>query len=315
MGEVARPGRRAVGRDHAAGGRELPDQRPAHRRGAHPRPGPDQGRGGARSMRELGIARRPTRPPPSARPPRRSRDGSWDDQFPIDVFQTGSGTSTNMNANEVIANRAAEQLGRPVHPNDHVNARPVEQRRHPVRHPPRGHAMACVNDLMPALDAPGRARSRRKARRVRRRRQVGPHPPHGRHAGDARPGVRRLRRAGRATGSSGWRRRLPRVGGAGRSAARRSAPASTPRPASPRAVIERARRVDRPAAHRGAQPLRGAGRPRRAGRGSAASCGRSPSACTRSPTTSAGWAPARAPAWARSTSRTCSRARRSCPAR
>ncbi|WP_405010796.1 class II fumarate hydratase [Kitasatospora sp. NBC_01539] len=48
--------------------------------------------------------------------------GRWDDQFPVDVFQTGSGTSSNMNANEVIATLAAERLGRPVHPNDHVNA-------------------------------------------------------------------------------------------------------------------------------------------------------------------------------------------------
>ena len=52
--------------------------------------------------------------------------GEHDDQFPVDVFQTGSGTSSNMNANEVIANRAAELLGaeigdRVVHPNDHVN--------------------------------------------------------------------------------------------------------------------------------------------------------------------------------------------------
>ena len=52
--------------------------------------------------------------------------GEFDDQFPVDVFQTGSGTSSNMNANEVIANRAAELLGesvgdRVVHPNDHVN--------------------------------------------------------------------------------------------------------------------------------------------------------------------------------------------------
>ncbi|HJZ68328.1 MAG TPA: class II fumarate hydratase [Blastocatellia bacterium] len=53
-------------------------------------------------------------------------EGRWDSQFPIDIFQTGSGTSTNMNANEVIANRAAEILGlergaKAVHPNDHVN--------------------------------------------------------------------------------------------------------------------------------------------------------------------------------------------------
>jgi fumarate hydratase, class II len=54
-------------------------------------------------------------------------EGRWDKQFVVDIFQTGSGTSTNMNGNEVIANRANEILGskrgayRPVHPNDHVN--------------------------------------------------------------------------------------------------------------------------------------------------------------------------------------------------
>jgi len=48
--------------------------------------------------------------------------GEWDEHFPIDVFQTGSGTSSNMNANEVLATLASERLGRPVHPNDHVNA-------------------------------------------------------------------------------------------------------------------------------------------------------------------------------------------------
>ncbi|MCW2502625.1 MAG: class fumarate hydratase, partial [Actinomycetia bacterium] len=48
--------------------------------------------------------------------------GRWDNEFPIDVFQTGSGTSSNMNANEVIATLASERLGTPVHPNDDVNA-------------------------------------------------------------------------------------------------------------------------------------------------------------------------------------------------
>ena len=48
--------------------------------------------------------------------------GEHDDAFPVDVFQTGSGTSTNMNANEVIATLAARTLGRSVHPNDDVNA-------------------------------------------------------------------------------------------------------------------------------------------------------------------------------------------------
>lgn len=55
-------------------------------------------------------------------------EGRFDEQFPVDVFQTGSGTSSNMNANEVIANRAVELSGgdrfaieKPIHPNDHVN--------------------------------------------------------------------------------------------------------------------------------------------------------------------------------------------------
>lgn len=54
-------------------------------------------------------------------------EGKWDSQFPLVVWQTGSGTQSNMNANEVIANRANELAGhplgsqKPIHPNDHVN--------------------------------------------------------------------------------------------------------------------------------------------------------------------------------------------------
>src|SRR5439155_17421771 len=76
--------------------------------------------------------------------------GAWDDHFPIDVFQTGSGTSSNMNANEVIANLAAERLGRAVHPNDHVNA---SQSSNDV-FPSALHLAATnqiVNDLIPSL--------------------------------------------------------------------------------------------------------------------------------------------------------------------
>jgi fumarate hydratase class II len=76
--------------------------------------------------------------------------GRWDDQFPIDVFQTGSGTSSNMNANEVIASLATEKLGRPVHPNDHVNA---SQSSNDV-FPSSIHiaaTSAVVNELIPAL--------------------------------------------------------------------------------------------------------------------------------------------------------------------
>lgn len=59
--------------------------------------------------------------------------GSLTDHFPLVVWQTGSGTQTNMNANEVISNRAIEKLGgqlgskTPVHPNDHVNMSQVSQ--------------------------------------------------------------------------------------------------------------------------------------------------------------------------------------------
>jgi fumarate hydratase class II len=74
----------------------------------------------ARVNRELGLLE-PAMAEIVERAAREVADGKWDDQFPIDVFQTGSGTSTNMNANEVIAHRATELLGRKVHPNDHVN--------------------------------------------------------------------------------------------------------------------------------------------------------------------------------------------------
>jgi len=83
-------------------------------------------------------------------------DGKMDEQFVVDIFQTGSGTSTNMNANEVIANRAIEFLGGTrgdkglVHPNDHVN---MSQSTNDV-FPTATHAAAVemlVADLLPAL--------------------------------------------------------------------------------------------------------------------------------------------------------------------
>ncbi|WP_337062083.1 class II fumarate hydratase [Kineococcus sp. G2] len=77
--------------------------------------------------------------------------GRWDAEFPVDVFQTGSGTSSNMNANEVIATLATERLGRPVHPNDHVNA---SQSSNDV-FPTSVHVAATsavVNELVPALE-------------------------------------------------------------------------------------------------------------------------------------------------------------------
>jgi fumarate hydratase class II len=76
--------------------------------------------------------------------------GEHDDQFPIDVFQTGSGTSSNMNANEVIAHLASERLGAPVHENDHVN---MSQSSNDV-FPSAVHlaaALAITEDLVPAI--------------------------------------------------------------------------------------------------------------------------------------------------------------------
>src|SRR4030081_1196487 len=84
-------------------------------------------------------------------------EGHWDSQFPIDIFQTGSGTSSNMNANEVIANRCSQLAGKPIgskdpiHPNDHVN---MGQSSNDVI-PTAIHiavAESVRNELMPALD-------------------------------------------------------------------------------------------------------------------------------------------------------------------
>ena len=77
--------------------------------------------------------------------------GAYDDQFPIDVFQTGSGTSSNMNANEVVASLAGERLGQPVHPNDHVNASQSSNDVFPSAiHIAATHAV--VRTLIPALE-------------------------------------------------------------------------------------------------------------------------------------------------------------------
>jgi fumarate hydratase class II len=84
-------------------------------------------------------------------------DGQLDDHFPIDVFQTGSGTSSNMNANEVIANRAIELMGGtigskdPVHPNDHVNAGQSSNDVFPTAVHLAAYESAST-DLLPALD-------------------------------------------------------------------------------------------------------------------------------------------------------------------
>ena len=172
---------------------------------------------------------RAARPPKSPSASRRGRPvaaGEHDDQFPIDVFQTGSGTSTNMNVNEVIASNLA---GEGVHPNDHVNMGQSST----TSSPAAVHLLRSTrdrNDLLPALDeARGVARAKARSRRHRQDRS---HAHDGRRPGHARSGVRRLRRAG-ALGERA-RRRDARAGLArSRSAAPRSAPVSTRIPSSP----------------------------------------------------------------------------------
>jgi fumarate hydratase class II len=92
--------------------------------------------------------------------------GRWESEFPLDVFQTGSGTSTNMNMNEVLATLATERSGQPVHPNDHVNA---SQSSNDV-FPSAVHIAACMSakeDLLPALHHLART-LRRKQRQFAR---------------------------------------------------------------------------------------------------------------------------------------------------
>ena len=95
-------------------------------------------------------------------------EGKLDDQFPLVVWQTGSGTQTNMNLNEVIANRANELLGgklgakAPVHPNDHVNMSQSSNDSFPTAMHIAA-AMAITSDLIPALEMLHRAlRSKEK---------------------------------------------------------------------------------------------------------------------------------------------------------
>ncbi|MGB6252936.1 MAG: class II fumarate hydratase, partial [Bradyrhizobium sp.] len=94
-------------------------------------------------------------------------DGQFDDHFPLVVWQTGSGTQTNMNLNEVIANRASELLGgklgtkAPVHPNDHVNMSQSSNDSFPTAMHIAA-AIAITHDLLPALTMLHRALRRKE---------------------------------------------------------------------------------------------------------------------------------------------------------
>ncbi len=238
--------------------------------------------------------------------------GKHDEHFPVDVFQTGSGTSSNMNANEVIASIAA-RAGVDVHPNDHVNASQSSNDVFPTTiHVAATEALR--SDVVPALEhlaAALRRRSEDWADVVKAGRT---------HLMDAVP-ITLGQEAGRLGHADGVRRRP---------GSRRAAPAG---PAADRRHrcghrAERAGGVRRrgwsrscAASHRLARRSprpRTTSRPRARATGwwrPPARCAPWPSPCSRWPTTSAGWAPDRAPASPSCACRTCSRAARSCRAR
>ena len=213
--------------------------------------------------------------------------GDWDTEFPIGVFQTGSGTHTNMNANEVIANRAnllaGGELGvyRPVHPNDHVNRGQSSNDVFPaVMH------LATLDGLDSVEAAVGDLR-RTLADRAARWRDI---PMLGRtHLQDATPimlgdvvgaWVAQLDHASARIATS----RARPVRAAPRRHGRRVGAECSPRVR--RARHRRARHGHRPAAQAGQQSARRARLARRDGGGQRARCARWPDRSSRSPTTS-----------------------------
>ena len=237
--------------------------------------------------------------------------GDHDAHFPVDVFQTGSGTSSNMNTNEVLATLATERLGSPVHPNDHVNA---SQSSNDV-FPSSIHiaaTSAVVHDLVPALEHLAASLERKRdewATVVKSGRThlmdatpVTLGQEFGGYAAQVRYGVERLRST------------LPRLAELPLGGTAVGTGINTPPGFSARVIEEVAASTGLPLTeardHFEAQGARDAlveaSRPAAHDRRRA---------CTRSATTSAGWAPARAPGSASCSCRTCSRAARSCRAR
>ena len=191
------------------------------------------------------------------------RGGAWADQFPVDVFQTGSGTSTNMNMNEVLATLATEATGTTVHPNDQVNASQSSNDVIPsaIR---IAAATGIVERLIPALSHLAASL---------RRQQV-------RHADTVKLGRTHLMDAVPITLGPGVRRVRHRDGARHGPPARHAAPALRP-PARRDGGGDRAQRPRRvrtggdpppgpgvaPAPGGGSRPLRGPGSPGRVGGG------------------------------------------------
>ncbi len=236
----------------------------------------------ARSSVPSRSSRRPPRSPTwsSACLPREKADlighvcdeilaGRLDDEFPLVIWQTGSGTQSNMNVNEVIANRAHVLAGRQARrrkadaqPERRRQQEPVEQRHVPDRDAHRRVHARGRGDAARRAEAARHAR--REGARLREDRQDRPHALHGCDAADARPGVRRLRAAARQRDAGDSQR----AGGGARARARRH----RGRHRSQRAEglrgagREEDRRADRPSVRHRAEQVRGARRARRDGR-------------------------------------------------
>ena len=140
-------------------------------------------------------------------------EGKLDDHFPLAVWQTGSGTQSNMNANEVISNRAIEMLGgtmgskKPVHPNDHVNMSQSSNDTYPT-----AMHIACAEEIVHRL-LPGAAEiaqcAERQGASLEGHHQDRPHPYPGCHAAHPRPGIFRLHHRRSRTASSASNRPCP----------------------------------------------------------------------------------------------------------
>ena len=170
----------------------------------------------------LGVLDKEGKGAPSSRPPTKRLAGKLDEHFPLVVWQTGSGTQTNMNVNEVLANRASEMLGGERGMKSGWCTRTTMST--------KGQSS---NDTFPHRDARGggdRARTAAQARgekaarhaaqkiqEIHEHREDRPHPSAGRHAAHAGPGIFRLRGAARSRPEAHRRRAAASVrAGAGR---------------------------------------------------------------------------------------------------
>ena len=251
----------------------------------------------AETNRELGLLDQ-RRARAIIRAAREVIDGKLDDHFPLVVWQTGSGTQTNMNLNEVIANRANELLGgklgakQPVHPNDHVNMSQSSNDSFPTA---MHIAAATAHHRRPDSGAERTSsRAAQQGKGIRQHRQDRPHPHPGRDPADARPGIFRLCRAGRE------RHRAAAAGGAGSVSAgarRHRGRHRSQFEAEIRSPVCKACRQDhQTAVHQRRQQIRGAGLQRRLCIRPRRRSIRWRPACSRSRTISACWDRARVPA-------------------